>query len=443
MGRLFQSAVKEARDPAFTLLLAAMVLSLVKAVDQPGVTLTIGSASVRIVVSDVLLAMLAAVIVVRVARRRVFPRQSVALGLAGLAFALLILASALGNGSTAFVAAGKLTILATLLFGCVVLVDSTERLWTLTIVFVAFTAIAVAWALPPFLQHPGTRQASFLGEHDMAALSTSCLVIGLAALHARHRLSWLPLVAGAIGCAGIVMGAALASLLGLYLASAALILIAALRGSLRLRSVVATLVVAVALSAGTYEVRAGELGFLQEWFAPAENAAPGTYAASWSQRILFAYIGGRIFLDHPVLGVGWWGNLPPSEYARYLPDARARFPDQPPRYFPRADGVFIPQQTFDQVLYELGVVGGLILLAFVVIAARDALRSARWWPRGEPDELAAYLALPWLASLLGAIAGSALFGGTPMAAFFWLTFGLVGAVAGLAVAWQRLPAPTA
>src|SRR4051812_16785619 len=145
MGRLFQSAVKEARDPAFALLLAAMVLSLVKAVDQPGVTLTIGSASVRIVVSDALLAMLAAVIVVRVARRRAFPRQSVALGLAGLAFALLILASALGNGSTAFVAAGKLTILATLLFGCVVLVDSTERLWTLTIVFVAFTAVAVAW----------------------------------------------------------------------------------------------------------------------------------------------------------------------------------------------------------------------------------------------------------------------------------------------------------
>ncbi len=29
---------------------------------------------------------------------------------------------------------------------------------------------------------------------------------------------------------------------------------------------------------------------------------------------------------------------------------------------------------------------------------------------------------------MGAIAGSALFGGTPMAALFWLTFGLVGAL---------------
>ena len=67
------------------------------------------------------------------------------------------------------------------------------------------------------------------------------------------------------------------------------------------------------------------------------------------------------------------------------PDARRRFPDQPPNYFPRPDGVFVPQQTFDQVAYEvLGVVGLALLLAVLAVAARDSLRSALRWPRGEP-----------------------------------------------------------
>jgi hypothetical protein len=240
---------------------------------------------------------------------------------------------------------------------------------------------------------------------------------------------------------GILLAAALASLLSLYLAIAALIGIAAFRGTLRLRPVVITMLVALSLTGATYSLRATELGFLQQWFAPAQDAAPGQYAGSWSQRLIFVYVGGRIFLEHPVLGTGWWGNLPPSEYARFLPDARKRFPDQPANYFPPADRSFIPQQTFDQVAYELGVVGIALLLALLVAAARESLRSARDWFRGGPDELAAYLAAPWLASLLGAIAGSALFGGTPMAGLFWLTFGLIGALSVLAVSSGRAAAP--
>jgi hypothetical protein len=168
-----------------------------------------------------------------------------------------------------------------------------------------------------------------------------------------------------------------------------------------------------------------------------ENAQPGQYAGSWSQRLIFVYIGGRIFVEHPVLGTGWWGNLPPSEYARFLPDARRRFPDQPRRYFPPADGPFIPQQTFDQVAYELGIAGIALFLALLAAAGRAALRSARGWRPGDTDELAAYLGAPWLASLVGAIAGSALFGGTPMAALFWLTFGLIATLSVLAAASAR------
>jgi hypothetical protein len=443
MGHLRQSAMREARDPVFALFLLTVAVSLIKAAYQPGVAIAMAGTSVRVVPGDLLLAALAIAIAVRVARTRSYPRPAIALTATAVALAAVLLISGLANGGSAFVAAGKLVSLAVLLVASVVLIDTADRLWVLTLLIVAVTAAAVAWALVGFAQHPGRRQASFLGEHDLAALATASLVVGLAALHCRHRLGRLPLVAGIVGCAGIMLGAALASLLGLYLAAAALITIAALRRSLRLRSVIVTALVAFAVTGATYTLRSSELGFLQQWFAPAENAKPGQYAGSWSQRLIFAYIGGRVFLANPVLGTGWWGELPPSEYARFLPDARARFPDQPPRYFPSPNGTFIPQQTFDQVAYELGIVGLALLLALIAAAARDSLRTGRRWPRGEPDELAAYLAAPWLASLLGAIAGSALFGGTPMAALFWLTFGLAAASSVLATSRTQPGEPVA
>ncbi len=432
MGHLRQSTMREARDPAFALFLAAITISLIKAVNQPGITFRLGSASARLVVGDLVMVVLAVVIGVRVARTRYYPRAALSVTLAAAALGSLILLTGLANGGTAFIAAGKLVMLAVLLVASVVLVDTTDQLWLVALLLVVITTAAVAWGLVGFAQHPGDRQASFLGEHDLAALSTVCLVIGLASLHCRHRLSRLPLVAGIVGSLGVVLGAALASLLGLYLAGAALIAVAALRRSLRLRSIVITVLIAIVLTGATYSLRSSDLGFLREWFAPAENAKPGEYAGSWSQRLIFGYIGGRVFLDNPLLGTGWWGELPPSAYARFLPDARARFPDQPAHYFPPEDGSFIPQQTFDQIAYELGIVGVTLLLALIATAARDSLRTARLWPRGEPDELAGYLAAAWLASLLGAIAGSALFGGTPIAALFWLTFGLVAASAVLA-----------
>ena len=114
------------------------------------------------------------------------------------------------------------------------------------------------------------------------------------------------------------------------------------------------------MTAGTYGLRSADLGFLQSWFGPPPET-PGQYAASWSHRLIYVYIGGRVFLDNPVFGTGWEGELPPHDYAQYLADARERFSDQPPHYFPPATGTLIPQQTWDQVLFELGLVGGRAL----------------------------------------------------------------------------------
>lgn len=432
MGSLRQSLLRDAAgDPTFVLFLVAVALCLFQSADQPGVDAGLGQTTVTIVPSDVVLAALAIAVAIRIGRRRTFPRQAVALTVAALVFAALVVLTAATNGSTAFVAAAKLVELAVLMVGAIVLVDTTERLWVVVATLTVMTVAAVLWATVGFAQTPGNRQASFLGEHDLAALSTAALVVGLGALHTRHRLARLPAVAGIAGAVGITLGASVASLLGLYIAAAVLIATAATRRSLHGRAVIATVLVAIAVTAGTYGLRSADLGFLRQWFAPAENAQPGEYAGSWSQRLIFSYIGYRIFVDRPVLGTGWWGELPPSEFARYLPAARARFSDQPARYFPTDKGTFIPQQTYDQVLYQLGLAGVAAFVTLVLISMRDAVRPARRWPQPDDDELAAYLPAGWLAAFAGALAGSALFGGTPIAALFWLTLGLVGAVAAI------------
>ena len=139
-----------------------------------------------------------------------------------------------------------------------------------------------------------------------------------------------------------------------------------------------------------------------------------------------------------MVGTGWYPLLPPEEFASYVPAARERFPDQPARYFPPENRPFIPQQTPDQVLYELGVVGIVLLLVLAVLIARTAWRTGRAWPRARED-LPAYLPAAWTASLIGVLAGAALFGGTPIAAIFWLTIGVVAASAALVQSAEVTP----
>jgi hypothetical protein len=241
----------------------------------------------------------------------------------------------------------------------------------------------------------------------------------------RRARATLTVVAGAVGC---ILGAALASLLGLYLGAGAVVAVAWRRGAVTLARLTAAAAVIGVVTTGTLVIRAGELGFIQAWFGKPETR-PGQYAASWSQRLIYAYVGGRVFVAHPVLGTGWYGELPPKEFVRYLPAARRRFSDQPPNYFPPADKPFIPQQTWDQILYELGLVGAAAMLVTLVALGRAAVRAAR-----RAAGAAAAIPAAWLAASIGALAGEGLFGGTPLAASFWLVAGVVLALSSSAFA---------
>jgi hypothetical protein len=363
----------------------------------------------------VLLAALAVVCLAAIVTRGLDRQLWLPVG-AAAAFSGILVVSAAVNGSTALVVGVKLTELTALGLGTALFLRSRRQFEALVDLLLAFTLVADAIGAVRFVTSGG-RQASFLGEHDFAALATLPLLYGLVRLfdnRGRARAT-LAIVAGGIGC---VLGAALASLLGLYLGVAALVVVAWRRGRVTIARLALTAGVVGIVTAGTLVIRAGDLGFLQAWFGKPETR-PGQYAASWSQRLIYAYVGGRVFVAHPIFGTGWWGELPPKEFAGYLPAARRRFTDQPPNYFPPADKRFIPQQTWDQILYELGIVGGAAMLATLVALGRAAVRAAR---RG-----AAFAAIPaaWLAASIGALSGEGLFGGTPLAASFWLVAGVV------------------
>jgi O-antigen ligase len=420
---------RPASDPFFFVFLVTVVLCLLRAEDLPSVDFDAAGTTFSIGPADVALLATAVLAALRLRARRVLP--SPWLLAATIAFAVLIVASALPNGASALTAAGKAAELVALSLGAAAFLDSRERLAALAELIVAYTTVAVFWGVTGFFVGNGGRQGSFLGEHDLAAVSAMSVAFGLAHLHNRPGSPPLKAIfAIAVGSLGLILGASLASVLGLYLVAGAVLALARARHSIRLAAVLVTLAVAAVVTAGTYSLRAGDLTFLDEWFGP-KPSAPGQYAASWSHRLVVAYIGGRVFLDRPLLGTGWQGDLPPEDYVRYLPDAHARFSDQPANYFPARNGVLIPQQAYDQVLFQLGIVGAALFLAVLVLAGWHAVRAGLDWPAGAAFSEHAYVPLAWFASIAGALAGAALFGGSPLTAIFWLTLGVVAAAPAL------------
>jgi len=427
------TAWREARDPTYALFLLTVAVTLIRAPNQPSVAVSAGGTTLSITPADVLLLVLLVVVAVQIARGLRPARASAIVLVAAGCFGGWLLLSAIPNGATAFVAAGKLVEVGVLTLAAAVLVDRPERLNALLLVILAMVVAAAGIATIGGLQDPGRRQESFLGEHSLALVSTYALVLALVAIvGGRAGFGRLVIVAGVFGSAGIVFGASFSGLLGLYMVAVATLGIAWTRSTLTLRRAAALILLCAGITGGALMLRTDNLGFLRDWFGSTQTAQPGSTAGSWSSRLIYAYVGGRIFLDHPVLGTGWYGELPPKEYAQYLPDAHARFPDQPPNYFPQADATYIPQQTFDQVLYELGLVGAALLLALGVVTLRAAVRARRRWPLSAAEDLVAYVPITWLLAAVGGLAGTALFGGTPLAALFWLAVGLAPAAPALA-----------
>ena len=179
-------------------------------------------------------------------------------------------------------------------------------------------------------------------------------------------------VAVAAGALGVVLSGAMTAVIGVWLAVAAVLLGARSLGLLRARRALALLGVALLVTAGTAAMRADTIERFAE-FIGIRDRIEQTGVESYAHRTLLAYIGGRIWLDNPITGVGWQASSEEWAYGPFLEDARARFPDEPEQAFPAPDRPWGVQLLYLQVAADLGIAGiaALLALAATGIAARD------------------------------------------------------------------------
>jgi O-antigen ligase len=217
----------------------------------------------------------------------------------------------------------------------------------------------------------------------------------------------------------MIIGGAFDSLVGLLLATVGLLLATRLRDPRRLATIAAMLGVVVI---GVFAIRSSAVADGLKFLGVKQGTGgASTHIQSYRQRALLAYIGGREFLAHPALGVGWQGSADPFAFEPFLRDAHARF-DQPAEAFPSRRNRWGVQNAYVQSLADLGLLGLAALLAAIVVPATLA------WRKGFGDGRVAGVSLSLL--VLGAWNGYGLVAGIPLAALTWL-------VAGAAIACTR------
>jgi O-antigen ligase len=271
--------------------------------------------------------------------------------------------------------------------------------------------IAHAWAA-------GRRQPSFLGHSDFAALSAFALGIGLAAvLLAQRRVGWVAIASGALG---MIVAGATAGLIGLGAGAAALLYAISRRRRPAVRDIALTGTVVAVVAAGVLILRAGDfenfLRFLHVKGRETQTADIQTY----SHHTLLAYIGYRIWREHPIAGAGWQASSEPETVDPQLPAAHRKFPDVSPLAFPTREHPWGVQNAYVQAGADLGLVGLVLWLAPFALALLLALRA-----NAPPGAVAVFTIL----AAMGIWGGQGLVAGIPLDAVTWLGFGLAATAA--------------
>ncbi len=274
----------------------------------------------------------------------------------------------------------------------------------------------------------GWRQPSFLGHHDLAALSAIALALACAAIVARRseipaaRLFVAALVAGMIG---LVLAGSVAAVGGLALGIAAMWLAARSRYRPGGRQTLALVAIVAVVAGGVTAVRGDALeDFLR--FLGVRGDDPPVGVETYSQRAVLAYIGLRIAQDNPILGVGWQRSSRPDVFEQYVPDARERFPDVVDLAFPAEGREWGVQNLYVQMLADAGVIGLALLLAVGAIGVALAWRAARYAPRPWAAG-AGLVAVCAILALAGEWASLGIVAGIPLQAATCLLLGLAAA----------------
>ncbi len=401
---------------------------------QPSLTVSVGGSDATLFLSDLAVLAIGAVGAAAGFRLGFAPlRAGRAIWISSAVFLAFVLAgTAVGNATTDgypladnLFTAAKLTEYALLALAAPLAIRGVRELVPLLVVVTAWSTAATFGALLQFLgvlnefegRRPGQREPSFLGIHDLAALSGATLAVGLLALALGERKR-LGVVAGIVGGLGVILSGATAAVVGVAAAGLA----AWLLGRRRALAIVA---VVSLVAAGTIAIRALDTRPLLDALGierPQDVATDPE--ASWQQRAALAYIGGRIFLDHPLVGVGWLASSEAEHYGPYLDDARARFPDLPERALPSPEHRWGVQNAYVQAAADLGVLGLLAWLAFLLVPLTVAWRTGA----------SAGVPILWLLVSMGIWIGLGLVAGIPLVGLTWLSIGLAAASA----SWREL-----
>lgn len=275
--------------------------------------------------------------------------------------------------------------------------------------------------------HPNQREPSYLDEHDFAAFSGAALAFALAALLAR-RARRLGILGGVSGVLGMAIAAALDSVGGLWVAAIAALALARSRTGVTLGRALAAAALCAVVTIGAVSLRSSSIAaFLRFLGLERETHATTSNIQSYAHRTLLGYIGLRIWLDHPILGVGWQESKRPHSFEPQLPSARRLFgSSEPPDAFPSPQHMWGVQNGIIQTLSDLGVVGLAVLLALLAAVVRVLLPVALRGP--PPLGFEALVLTGWLIVGFAVFVGTGLIPGVTVDAQLWLAVGLAVAL---------------